>query len=405
MSCRDSHEMLVAYLEKLIEKDRELKVVLGMEWEDRVAGASELFELRQVGAGEPIVSQGEERDCIYLLLEGGAAVEQHYVPSTMADKSMSEEELHVVEKVEEVVRLEPPDVIGEVAVVLAGQRTATVTASEETTMLSIGIHDLNGLMVADSRLCAALLMWMAQNTVVKLKRTSADIPDAYWAVPHESPKAEKASLFSFLKGARGRKYLTPHVIKEKLHRKPQKLLKKQLKTLSRVRWLGVPAPVTDSFAADFEVSSASKGSYIIDNKGKDTNILMLMRGAASLRDASGETIHTFGGIESGEESGEGFLMGEMAFLQPGAERWGAIVADQDCTMLELGRHQLTKMLSRPGPAPGYIVPETRFAIHLLQSILRTVCFRLMEATEQKAEGLGIPQGDYALWFSHHHEEE
>ena len=111
--------------------------------------------------GERLINEGDEGDCFYLIVTGQIQV------STMRDGNLTP-----------LSNLGPNSIVGEVALLTGGPRTATVIAMTETTAMRFpekALHDVIDNYPKAKELMARMLIYRAKDTIVKLAQASADV--------------------------------------------------------------------------------------------------------------------------------------------------------------------------------------------------------------------------------------
>lgn len=98
--------------------------------------------------GSVLMCQGDPADCVHVIVRGRVRVEQA-MPALQVEPVLLGE-------------LGPGEVVGEMGVLDDGQRSATVTAQEETETLALGADLLAAVLVQYPRVSAALLRLMSR---------------------------------------------------------------------------------------------------------------------------------------------------------------------------------------------------------------------------------------------------
>lgn len=121
------------------------------------------LELHQVESGTTLIQEGEQGDCMYILVDGLLEV---------LKKVVSKEELSL----ERIAVLEPGDTFGEMEFVDKQSRSATVRALEDSTVLKIQESTMWKMAEEDSLTFSRMLLNLARQISLRLRKT-----DAYFA--------------------------------------------------------------------------------------------------------------------------------------------------------------------------------------------------------------------------------
>lgn len=95
----------------------------------------------QLDRGDTLIAQGEESDSVYLLVSGSLQVSREIDDVTAVIANIDE----------------PGSIVGEMVAMGGGRRTATVTASEPSEMIAVGVSDFEGLLAGDPNLADLLV--------------------------------------------------------------------------------------------------------------------------------------------------------------------------------------------------------------------------------------------------------
>lgn len=122
------------------------------------------FPRKTFGAGETIVREGEQGDAAYIIVAGSCAIQKETPNGT-----------------ETLMSIGPGAVFGEMAILTEGPRTATVVATEPTTVLVVTSPILDREMAALKPWIATLLKSLAarfRDIDTKQRETFSDVPTA-----------------------------------------------------------------------------------------------------------------------------------------------------------------------------------------------------------------------------------
>ena len=119
--------------------------------------------------GETILVEGEIGDTIYIVYSGAIKVSKRLTLRQVSDESGDSEKtlLHM--------EAHDPIIIGEVAMLAKGERTATITATRDCAALEIGGPDLAGLCESDTNLGFKVIRNLARLINTRLRKADQDI--------------------------------------------------------------------------------------------------------------------------------------------------------------------------------------------------------------------------------------
>ena len=359
-----------AFISALCEQDETQKALLQ---DYLLPGAldeiSQLFRTLDFDMGDVLMEQGsEEIDDILVIVEGQG--EALAAPSTVDGRS-GQQQL--------VGRLQKLDVVGEIGLVMRTPRTSTVMATTPMLVLAISRDELLVLLEQAPPVANALVRWCAQNAANKLLRTQWMHDEAYpiGMVVKGAPAAEAAALPSpdFALADADRRYMGSSA-------KTTKLVRERLSKLRCLDWEA--ADINDEAAKAFGFFRVPSGRAILAEGELGDSLMILSGGIANIRKRDGELVH---GWAAGNAKPVHSLLGEMAFLNPGA-RTGSVLAATSCEVLEL----------KIDAVPNLVEHSPKLAQLLHLAVLKTVCPKLADTSAYRASIEAVSKGDWEQWF-------
>jgi CRP/FNR family cyclic AMP-dependent transcriptional regulator len=343
-----------------------LDLPLPAERLDKVAA---LFECRDFAEGELIVEESSsDIDTVMFIVQGKADA---MVRPTTVDGRPGEPQV--------VGHSEALDVIGEIGLVMRTPRSATVQATAPVELLAIGRDALAELMSIEPALANALVRWCAQNAAEKIGRT-------LWMHDQAYPIGVEVKAEQDIQAAH---MLAPDFALADIERKVSsksartiKNIKERLQELRCFEW--EKDEVTDEVAKLFDLVKVPSKRGILAEGELGESLFILTRGIANIRKRDGELVH---GWVANHHRPVHTLLGEMAFLNPGA-RTGTVLAATSCELLELQIEAVPKLVAC---AP-------RLAQHLHLGLIRAVCPKLVETSTVRATVEAVSKGDWEQWF-------
>lgn len=316
--------------------------------------------------GERMLRQGEDARELFLLVEGTVEAWQS-LPA--ADGGAGAERL--------VNTLRPPDVLGEVGLVLRGPRITSVRAASPVRALGLKKRDLSVLVQSDPVVAATLFRWFAVDAVRKTERTGSVDAVLYPvgrpldpSIPlGPGPQAQPSPARSQRRDAG----LGPQALREALG---------ALLRLYGFPWS--PDLLPDGAARRLAAFEVGPGDVITGQGEEETALLLLVRGDGLVRDPLGHPIRAF---DAGHPRPVHVVMGEYGFLVGGA-RQGTVVAGTSATVLALDRQDVVEFTRQ--------APVVSCMLHALS--LRVAVRKLAETSELAARNRSIDAGQVVGWF-------
>ncbi len=336
---------------------------------DTLERVAAYFEARDYAEGDVLIEEASpDVDSVMIIVEGTADA---LVSPTTVDGRPGEPQL--------VGRSKELDVLGEIGLVMRTPRTATVKATGPMKVLAIGRDQLAELMQVHPGLANALVRWCAQNAADKIGRSLWMHDEAYpIGMEVKAGQDEQAAHM-----------LAPDFALADIERrtvskgaKSVKLIRERLQALRCFEW--EKDEVTDDVAKLFTLVKVPSKRGILAEGELGESLFVLSRGIANIRKRDGELVH---GWVANHHRPVHTLLGEMAFLNPGA-RTGTVLASTACELLEI----------EIASVPALVAAAPRLAQHLHLALLRAVCPKLVEISTVRATVEAVARGDWEQWF-------
>ncbi|MFH1464193.1 MAG: cyclic nucleotide-binding domain-containing protein [Pseudomonadota bacterium] len=363
-------QRLAELLELLAARDEVQRALLALPMAPAaLEQAATLFEARDFAPGEVLVEESaEDVELVLVIVEGEADALSR--PQTAEGRAGEPQR---------VGRLEPLDVVGEIGLVMRTRRSATVRARTPIRALAIRREPLAELMGVHAALAAALVRWCAQNAAAKMVRArwmhEEALPMGLAVKAGEEHQAAAMPAPDYALADADRHYVPSGP-------KTTEKVRARLRELRCFAW--EIDEITPAIAALFRLVTVPSRRAILSEGELGDTLLVMSRGIANIRKRDGELVH---GWVAGHHQPVHTLVGEMAFLNPGA-RSGTVLAATDCELLELSA----------GALPALVRAAPRLAQLLHLGILRAVCPKLAETSAYRATVEAVAQGDWEQWF-------
>lgn len=157
-------------VESTIERLKNIKLFEGLD-DNRLRMIAEMGKQKTLGAGDTIITEGEEGDILYVMLEGSVRI----MKKTMQD------ELYTVV----VLRAADNVYFGEVALVDSDKRSATVMAETDVTLLSLDRSSFERLCEEDPWMGYRITMQIARKLSSSLRKMNSDVITLFEALVTE----------------------------------------------------------------------------------------------------------------------------------------------------------------------------------------------------------------------------
>ncbi|MFZ5475375.1 MAG: Crp/Fnr family transcriptional regulator [Myxococcota bacterium] len=303
------------------------------------AALAPFLEHRTWAPGDVLIEQGSRPEHVLLVLKGTVTAEG-IARSEFSGRASEAVELN---------QLGRYDVLGEVSMITRQPAIATLTAEKAVEALALSHASFSRLMKASPLTSVAFFRYFAENIVEKI-RTTQGIDRA------EPPLSE---------------IVTP--VRPGL---PGEDVEARLLEVPAVGWSEAEAR---SGVAELFTPHRARAGDVLVGAGESADALYVLVSGTARR---GE--HALTG---GDRAPENVLVGEMSFLR-GHRREADVVAVTDCTLLALAAGAEAELAER---SPGFCG-----RLHL--ALLRAVCARLTETSEESARSLATQGGDWEQWF-------
>jgi CRP-like cAMP-binding protein len=363
-------QRLAAFLDKLSQRDEIQRKLLQLPLEPTLLSqAAELFRTLDFQPGDLIIEESsQEMDTILFLVDGkaDALVRPFTVEGRPGEPQV-------------VGHSESLDVLGEIGLVMRTPRTATIRATTPVQALAIDRDSLAQLVQIHPALANGLVRWCAQNAAEKIGRTLWMHDEAYpigvEVKTEQDPNAAAMLAPDFALADIERNYASQSA-------KTTKLVRERLQELRCFDW--EKEEVTDEVAKLFQLVKVPAKRGILAEGELGESLLILSRGIANIRKRDGELVH---GWVANHLRPVHTLLGEMAFLNPGA-RTGTVLAATACELLEL----------EASAVPKLVACAPRLAQHLHLGLLKAVCPKLVDMSADRATVEAVARGDWEQWF-------
>lgn len=138
--------------------------------DDGLARLAAICKTAEMKAGEDIIREGEEGDCVYIIEEGQVEVS---MAITMG-RGMLQDESGEMDKV--LVKLGPGTMFGEMAFIFDRDlRSATITALTDGKLLSISSADFRQFAEENVKSAYRIVLDIAQIIATRLRKTNQDV--------------------------------------------------------------------------------------------------------------------------------------------------------------------------------------------------------------------------------------
>lgn len=129
-------------------------------------------------------------------------------------------------------------------------------------------------------------------------------------------------------------------------------------------------PLADGLGTHVHLVTVPEGEPIVAHGELDGHVYLLLEGEAAMFGAAGHELARF----RSEGGAQEVVIGEIAFLAQG-ERVGTVTALTDCLLLQIPRKAVVWMLTQ----------HPALAVRLHKALLRTLCWRMIEADDERQE--------------------
>lgn len=133
------------------------------------------------------------------------------------------------------------------------------------------------------------------------------------------------------------------------------------------------APFARALGEHVHLAVVPAGGAVVGHDERGGSLFLLLDGRARV---TGRTGRVLGEFRSGGSAQE-VLIGEVAFMTQ-LGRDGTVTADTDCVLLEVPR----------AAVPWMVAQHAELAVRLHLALLRTLCWRLLEADEERRRTAG-----------------
>ena len=259
------------------------------------------------------------------------------------------------EKPQSVRTVRGPVSIGAGTFALGTSRSATVLATTACTAVHMTPKEFRTVATASPTVAVGLLRWAALDLVDWLRESRSGMD--MWSRLH-GQKAHKERVFFSQRPGRETIEVDPGVRDAAV----DGLVKMRCFQGASLH------PLAQDLGEEVHLVVVPKGKPIVAHDERDGALYLLLEGSAAVRGASGRHLAEFKAGGGAQE----VIIGEVAFLAQGG-RDGTVTALEDCVLLQIPRSAILWMLKTH--------PE--LAVKLHHALLRTFCWRLIEADEER----------------------